>query len=65
MIKSVTKINKKEGNIRKMGAEVIIEGNGQEILHELIGIIDTCEKRCPELLIKALQLQMEDRQHDN
>ena len=65
MIKSVTKINRKEGNIRTMGAEVIIEGNGQEILHELIGILDTCEKRCPELLMKALMLQMKERNHDN
>lgn len=65
MIKAVTKINRKEDNIRTMVAEVIIEGKGQEILHELIGIIDTCEERCPELLMLALRLQMEENQHDN
>lgn len=67
MIKSVTKINETDyqRNQRTMGAEVTVEGNGLEIMHEFIGIMDALEKSCPEILLKAMQLHMEDKRNDN
>lgn len=68
MIKSVTTRNIKDmrKNTREMSAEVTIEGNGQEIMYEFIGILDTLEKQCPVLLATALTLHMrEDEKHDN
>ena len=63
MIKSVTTINTKDErkNVRKMSAEVTIEGNGCDVLHELLGILDAFEKQCPEILLLALTKHMEGK----
>lgn len=67
MIKAVTTVNKADyqRNERKLGAKVEISGNSLEIMHELLGILDALEEQCSEILIKALQIQMEDKRHDN
>lgn len=63
MIKSVTTCNTKDEkrNIRHVSAEVTIEGNGLEIMHEFLGILESMEKQCPEILIKALQRHTEGK----
>lgn len=62
MIKAVTTFNKTDyqRNERKMGAEVEISGNGLEIMHEFYGIMEALEEQCPELVLKVLQMRMED-----
>lgn len=66
MIKSVTTNNTKDErrNVRSMSAEVTIEGNGVEVLHELLGILDAFEHDCPEILVIALAKHMEGMSHD-
>jgi hypothetical protein len=65
MIKAVTTRNTKIGDRRKLGAEVEVEGTKLELLHEFMGILDSLEESCPDVLLKALQLHMEDKRHDN
>ena len=65
MIKAVTTINKVQGTEREMGAEVEISGNKLEIMHEFNGIMEALEEQCPEIVLKVLQLRMEERRHDN
>ena len=65
MIKAVTTRNTKKGDRRTLGAEVEIEGTKLEILHEFLGILDSLEESCPDVLLRALELQMEDKKHDN
>lgn len=65
MIKAITTINKVHGTEREMGAEVEISGNGIEIMHEFNGIMDALEKQCPELVLKVLQMRVEEKRHDN
>ena len=60
-IKAVTTLNKVHGTERKMGAEVTIDGNKMELLHEFMGIIESLEESCPDVILKALQLHMEDK----
>lgn len=66
MIKSVTTENTTDArrNIRRMGAEVTIDGTGREILHEFLGILNALEEQCPDLLLLALTKHMEDIKHD-
>ena len=65
MIKAVTTRNTKKGTTRKLGAEVEIEGTKLELLHEFMGILDSLEESCPDVVLKALQLHMEDKRNDN
>lgn len=65
MIKAVTTHNTKKGDIRKLGAEVEINGSKLELLHEFMGILDSLEESCPDVILKALEIYMEDKQHDN
>ncbi|MBQ5475606.1 MAG: hypothetical protein IIT65_13220 [Lachnospiraceae bacterium] len=65
MIKAVTTRSTKRGTIRKMGAEVEIDGTKLELLHEFMGILDSLEESCPDVILKALQLHMEDKNYDN
>ena len=65
MIKAITTSNTLKGSTRKMGAEVTIDGTKMELLHEFMGILDSLEESCPDVILKALQLHMEDRKHDN
>lgn len=65
MIKAITTINKVQGTERKMGAEVEISGDGLEIMHEFNGIMDALENECPEIVLKVLQMRMEEKRHDN
>jgi hypothetical protein len=61
MIKSITTENAKRGDVRKMSAEVTIEGTRQELAHEFLGILESMEKQCPEILIMALARHMEGK----
>lgn len=61
MIKAVTTQVTNKGSKKKMSAEVIIEGNGREILHEFLGILNALEEECPDLLLHALTKHMEDK----
>jgi hypothetical protein len=61
MIKAITTENAKRGDVRKMTAEVTIEGTGQELAHEFLGILESMEEECPEILIKAIQFHMEGK----
>lgn len=67
MIKAATTLNKTDyqRNERRMGEEVEISGNGLEIMHEFNGIMDALEKECPEILLKVLQMRMEEMTNDN
>jgi hypothetical protein len=65
MIKAVTTRNTKKGDRRTLGAEVEVEGTKLELLHEFMGILDSLEEACPDVILKALQLHMEDKRHDN
>lgn len=67
MIKAETTFNKTDyqRNERKMGAQVEISGDGIEIMHEFNAIMDALEKECPEIVLKVLQMRMEERRHDN
>jgi hypothetical protein len=61
MIKSITTENAKRGDIRKMSAEVTIEGTRQELAHEFLGILESMEEQCPEILVMALARHMEGK----
>ena len=61
MIKAVTTSSTKKGTIRKMGTEVEIEGTKLELLHEFMGILDTLEESCPDVILMGLQLHKEDK----
>ena len=65
MIKAVTKQNNHIDHTRKMKAEVTVEGTKLELLHEFMGILDSLEECCPDVLLKALEMFMEDKRHDN
>lgn len=67
MIKAVTTLNKTDyqRNERRMDAEVEISGNGLEIMHEFNAIMDSLEEQCPEIVLKVLQMRMEERRHDS
>ena len=60
MIKAVTTRNTKKGDRRRLGAEVEIEGTKLELLHEFLGILDSLESECPDVVLRALQLHMEE-----
>ena len=61
MIKAVTTSSTKKGTIRKMGTEVEIEGTKLELLHEFMGILDSLEELCPDVILMGLQLHMKDK----
>lgn len=61
MIKAVTTRNTKKGDRRKLDAEVEIEGTKLELMHEFLGILESLESECPEVVLKALDLHMEDK----
>jgi hypothetical protein len=61
MIKAVTTRNTKKGDRRKLGSEVIVEGTKLEIINEFRDILDLLEDACPEALLEALQMHMEDK----
>lgn len=65
MIKAITTINKVQGTERKMCAEVEISGDSIEIMHEFNGIMASLEEQCPEILLKVVQMRIEERRHDN
>ena len=65
MIKAVTTRNtKKRGDRRTLSAEVEIDGSKIELLHEFMGILDTLEKSCPDVILKALQIHVEEKIYD-
>ena len=61
MIKAVTTRGTKKGTIRKMCTEVEIEGTKLELLHEFMGILDSLEESCSDVILKGLQLHMKDK----
>lgn len=61
MIKAVTKSIKEHGDVRTMRAEVTVEGSYEEIMHEFLGILNSLENECPDLLLEALTKHMEDK----
>lgn len=61
MIKAVTTRNTKKGGRRALGAEVEIDGTKLELMHEFLGIIESLESECPDVVLRALQLRMEDK----
>jgi hypothetical protein len=65
MIKAVTTRNTKKGDRRTLGAEVEVEGTKLELLHEFLGIIESLESECPDVILMALQMRMEGKRHDN
>lgn len=65
MIKAVTSHNTKKGDIRTLDAEVEIEGTKIELMHEFLGILESLESECPDVVLKALDLHMEDKRNDN
>ena len=66
MIKAVTTRNTKKGDRKTLVAEVEIKGTKLELLHEFMGILDSLEESCPDIILKALQLHMEEnKNYDN
>lgn len=65
MIKAVTTCNTKKGDRRTVGTELEIDGTKLELLHEFIGILESLERECPDVVLMAIQLHMENRKHDN
>lgn len=61
MIKAVTTCNTKKGDRRTLVADVDIDGSKLELLHEFRGILDSLEEMCPDVVLKALDLRMEDK----
>ena len=61
MIKAITTRNTKKGDRRTLGAEVEIDGTKLELLHEFMGILDSLESECPDVVLKAMELHMEDK----
>ena len=61
MIKAITTENTIRGDVRKMSAEVTIEGTRKEIAHEFLGILESMEEQCPEILVMALARHMEGK----
>lgn len=65
MIKAIITCNTKKGVRRTSGAEVKIEGTKLELLYEFISILESLERECPDVVLMALELHMEDKRHDN
>ena len=65
MIKAITTNNTKKGDRRTLGAEVEIAGTKLELMHEFLGILVSLESECPDVVLKALALRMEEQKHDN
>lgn len=61
MIKAVTTRNTKKGDRRTLGAEVEIDGTKLELMHEFLGILESLESECPDVVLRALALHMEDK----
>ncbi len=55
MIKAETIMSK-----GKTGAKITVEGSIEELTINFMGILDALEKKCPEVVIVALQTRMED-----
>ena len=52
MIKAVTTRNTKKGDRRTLVTDVEIDGTRLELLHEFMGILNSLEDVCPEVIIK-------------
>lgn len=61
MIKAVTTHNTKKGDRRTLGVEFEIVGSKLELMYEFLGILESLESECPDVVLKALALRMEDK----
>lgn len=65
MIKAVTKSIVEHSDVRTMEAEVTVNGSYNEIMHEFLGILNSLENECPDLLLMALRKHTEEKINDN
>jgi hypothetical protein len=61
MIKAEIKSKVLKGINTQISTEVVLDGDSTDILFDFMSILDAMENECPEILMKALRMSMEDK----